>query len=147
MVRKVEKDRIKILATGNKTLSGFTIIEILVAFFILAIAALAFSSLITDSSRSINLIEERFLANNIAENLALKNLVKDDYLTSSQYDEGEETFLEFTSLLLSNQEVKTIQGLAHKEKPFYSIQCHPEASPGPKEFEVLFKKFFKEMNA
>ena len=32
-------------------------------------------------------------ANNIAENLALKNLVKDDYLTSSQYDEGEETFL------------------------------------------------------
>ena len=30
----------------------------------------------------------------------------------------------------------TIQGLAHKEKPFYSIQCHPEASPGPKEFEV-----------
>ena len=93
MVRKVEKDRIKILATGNKTLSGFTIIEILVAFFILAIAALAFSSLITDSSRSINLIEERFLANNIAENLALKNLVKDDYLTSSQYDEGEETFL------------------------------------------------------
>ena len=87
----MEKDRIKILETGNKTLSGFTIIEILVAFFILA--ALAFSSLITDSSRSISLIEERFLANNIAENLALKNLVKDDYLTSSQYDEGEETFL------------------------------------------------------
>ncbi len=30
--------------------------------------------------------------------------------------EGEETFLEFTSLLLSNQEVKTIQGLAYKDK-------------------------------
>ena len=41
----------------------------------------------------------------------------------------------------------SIQGIEHNDKPFYSIQCHPESSPGPKEFEVLFKKFFKEMNA
>ena len=41
----------------------------------------------------------------------------------------------------------SIQGIEHKEKPFYSIQCHPEASPGPKEFETLFKRFFEEMNA
>ena len=41
----------------------------------------------------------------------------------------------------------SIQGIEHKEKPFYSIQCHPEASPGPKEFEVLFKRFFEDMNA
>ena len=41
----------------------------------------------------------------------------------------------------------SIQGIEHNEKPFYSIQCHPEASPGPKEFEVLFKRFFEDMNA
>ena len=41
----------------------------------------------------------------------------------------------------------SIQGIEHNEKPFYSIQCHPEASPGPKEFEVLFKRFFENMNA
>ena len=41
----------------------------------------------------------------------------------------------------------SIQGIEHNEKPFYSIQCHPEASPGPKEFEVLFEKFFEDMDA
>ncbi|MAU87852.1 MAG: glutamine-hydrolyzing carbamoyl-phosphate synthase small subunit [Gammaproteobacteria bacterium] len=41
----------------------------------------------------------------------------------------------------------SIQGIEHTSKPFYSIQCHPEASPGPKEFEVLFKRFFEDMNA
>lgn len=41
----------------------------------------------------------------------------------------------------------SIQGIEHIEKPFYSIQCHPEASPGPKEFEILFEKFFEDMNA
>ena len=41
----------------------------------------------------------------------------------------------------------SIQGIEHTTKPFYSIQCHPEASPGPKEFEVLFKRFFEDMNA
>ena len=41
----------------------------------------------------------------------------------------------------------SIQGIEHSTKPFYSIQCHPEASPGPKEFEVLFKRFFEDMNA
>jgi carbamoyl-phosphate synthase small subunit len=41
----------------------------------------------------------------------------------------------------------SIQGIEHVDKPFYSIQCHPEASPGPKEFEVLFKRFFEDMNA
>ena len=41
----------------------------------------------------------------------------------------------------------SIQGIEHNDKPFYSIQCHPEASPGPKEFEVLFERFFEDMNA
>ena len=42
---------------------------------------------------------------------------------------------------------ESIQGIEHNENPFYSIQCHPEASPGPKEFEVLFERFFEDMNA
>jgi len=41
----------------------------------------------------------------------------------------------------------SIQGIEHLEQPFYSIQCHPEASPGPREFENMFDRFFEEMNA
>ena len=42
---------------------------------------------------------------------------------------------------------QSIQGIMHRDLPFYSIQCHPEASPGPKEFEIMFKKFFRDLNA
>ena len=37
----------------------------------------------------------------------------------------------------------SIQGIEHLEKPFYSIQCHPEASPGPREFEKCLIDFLR----
>lgn len=36
---------------------------------------------------------------------------------------------------------KTIAGIEIKNKPHFSVQYHPEASPGPRDSEYLFKKF------
>jgi carbamoyl-phosphate synthase small subunit len=35
----------------------------------------------------------------------------------------------------------TSEGLAMKNKPVYSVQYHPEASPGPHDSRYLFKQF------
>ena len=41
----------------------------------------------------------------------------------------------------------TLQGLELTDKPAYSFQGHPEASPGPREMAYLFDKFVKMMEA
>ena len=40
---------------------------------------------------------------------------------------------------------KTIAGIKVKKKPFFSVQYHPEASPGPQDSRYLFKDFEKLM--
>lgn len=35
----------------------------------------------------------------------------------------------------------SVEGVAHRKKPFFSAQFHPEASPGPTDTRFLFKKF------
>lgn len=37
----------------------------------------------------------------------------------------------------------TCEGIHHKYKPFFSVQFHPEGSPGPLDTEYLFDKFIK----
>ncbi len=37
----------------------------------------------------------------------------------------------------------SVEGLAHKTKPFFSVQFHPEAAPGPTDTSWLFDQFFK----
>jgi carbamoyl-phosphate synthase small subunit len=39
----------------------------------------------------------------------------------------------------------SLQGIELTDKPAYSFQGHPEASPGPREMEYLFDKFVKMM--
>lgn len=41
---------------------------------------------------------------------------------------------------------KTLEGLEHKKLPLFSVQYHPEASPGPHDAVHLFEKFVKMMN-
>mgnify|MGYP003587181542 CR=1 FL=1 len=39
----------------------------------------------------------------------------------------------------------TVEGLSHRGLPIFSVQYHPEASPGPDGHEYLFEKFCKNM--
>jgi carbamoyl-phosphate synthase small subunit len=39
----------------------------------------------------------------------------------------------------------TVEGLRHVHKPIYSVQYHPEASPGPHDADYLFQQFIEEM--
>ena len=40
---------------------------------------------------------------------------------------------------------KTVEGMRHGELPVFSVQYHPEASPGPNDASYLFDRFCKSM--
>ena len=40
---------------------------------------------------------------------------------------------------------RTVEGFAHRELPVFSVQYHPEASPGPHDAEPLFARFVDSM--
>lgn len=50
--------------------------------------------------------------------------------------------VEITHLNLND---RTIAGIQHKSLPLFSVQYHPEASPGPHDADYLFEKFVEAM--
>lgn len=46
--------------------------------------------------------------------------------------------IEITHINLNDE---TVEGIRHKKKPIFSVQYHPEASPGPHDSAYLFDKF------
>ncbi len=41
----------------------------------------------------------------------------------------------------------TVEGMRHRDLPSFSVQYHPEASPGPHDSHYLFNQFLKLMQA
>jgi carbamoyl-phosphate synthase small subunit len=50
--------------------------------------------------------------------------------------------VEITHLNLNDQ---TNEGLRHRSLPLFSVQYHPEASPGPHDSHYLFRQFIDAM--
>ncbi len=70
------------------------------------------------------------------------------YMTSQNhgYTVTEKSLVE-SSLTVTHIAVNdnTVEGLEHKEAPAFSVQYHPEASPGPYDNSYLFDKFIEQM--
>jgi carbamoyl-phosphate synthase small subunit len=41
----------------------------------------------------------------------------------------------------------TVEGFRHADRPIFSVQYHPEASPGPHDADYLFQQFVDSMEA
>jgi carbamoyl-phosphate synthase small subunit len=39
----------------------------------------------------------------------------------------------------------SVEGIEHRSKPFFSVQFHPEACPGPTDTQWLFERFYKSL--
>jgi carbamoyl-phosphate synthase small subunit len=59
-------------------------------------------------------------------------------------DSLKESEVALTHMNLNDQ---TLEGLRHKSLPLFSVQYHPEASPGPHDSRYLFQNFVKMMEA
>ncbi|MZH47183.1 MAG: carbamoyl phosphate synthase small subunit, partial [Nitrospinae bacterium] len=58
--------------------------------------------------------------------------------------ESIEDTVTITSINLND---KTVEGIHHKKWPVFSVQYHPEASPGPHDSSHLFQQFTQMMKA
>lgn len=65
------------------------------------------------------------------------------YITSQNhgYAVDKSTLPKDWEVYFSNLNDGSVEGIIHKSKPFFSVQFHPEAAPGPTDTEWLFEKF------
>lgn len=59
------------------------------------------------------------------------------------YAIDEKTLPKDWKVLFRNLNDQTVAGIEHTKLPFFSVQFHPEASPGPEDTQWLFNKFFE----
>ncbi|MBU1167719.1 glutamine-hydrolyzing carbamoyl-phosphate synthase small subunit [Patescibacteria group bacterium] len=69
------------------------------------------------------------------------------YITSQNhgYCISEKSLPRSYKVWFRNGNDKTIEGIKHKTKPFFSVQFHPEATPGPVDTAWLFDEFVKSL--
>lgn len=65
------------------------------------------------------------------------------YLTTQNhgYSIEEKTIPKSWRIWFRNANDQTVEGMRHKNKPYFSVQFHPEACPGPTDTSWLFDKF------
>ena len=70
------------------------------------------------------------------------------YLTSQNhsYAVDEATLPNDWRVSFRNLNDQSVEGIEHKELPFFAVQFHPEAAPGPMDTTWLFQKFYELMN-
>lgn len=70
------------------------------------------------------------------------------YLTSQNhsYAVDEKTLPADWQVSFRNLNDQSVEGIEHKELPFFAVQFHPEAAPGPMDTTWLFKKFYDLVN-
>jgi carbamoyl-phosphate synthase small subunit len=72
------------------------------------------------------------------------------YITSQNHGYAvDESTLDLSQLAVTHRNLNdnTIEGVAHLNKPVFSVQYHPEAAPGPEESRYLFDRFIGLMDA
>lgn len=67
------------------------------------------------------------------------------YLTSQNhgYAIDEKSLPKEWRVSFRNLNDQTVEGIEHKSLPFFSVQFHPEAAPGPVDTRWLFEKFYE----
>lgn len=66
------------------------------------------------------------------------------YITSQNhgYAVDEKSLPRGWQVTFRNLNDDSVEGIAHATKPFFAVQFHPEANPGPVDTEWLFERFF-----
>jgi carbamoyl-phosphate synthase small subunit len=69
------------------------------------------------------------------------------YLTSQNhgYAVDEASLPSDWRVTFRNLNDQSVAGIEHESLPFFSVQFHPEAAPGPEDTQWLFQKFFDEV--
>ena len=57
------------------------------------------------------------------------------------FDWNKDNIVEIAEVTHTNLFDNTIEGLKYNNEPIFSVQHHPEASPGPRESAYIFENF------